>query len=136
MPPRNTDLTDSELEVLKALWDLGPSSVREVRDHLESQGRDLAYTTVLTFLTRLKTKRFVASRKTGQAYVYTPRVSRDKVTGARVHSLMQQLFDGSPAPLVLQLVRTERFTADEISELRGLLDSLDESPETGEKGAR
>lgn len=131
MPPRNADLTDSELEVLKALWDLGPSSVREVRDHLGAQGRDLAYTTVLTFLTRLKTKRFVSSRKTGQAFVYTPKVTRDKVSGARVRSLMEQLFDGSPAPLVLQLVRTQRFTAEELAELRDLLDTLDAPPGAG-----
>ncbi len=129
MPARHTELSDAELEVLKALWDLGPSSVRDVRDHLESQGRDLAYTTVLTFLTRLKTKRCVTSKKIGQAYVYTPKVSRDKVTGARVRSLMEQLFDGSPAPLVLQLVRNERFTPDEIAQLRGLIDSLEDGKE-------
>ena len=54
MPPRDSDLGHAELEVLRALWDLGPVTVREVLAHLHETGRKLAYTTVLTFLTRLE----------------------------------------------------------------------------------
>ena len=56
MSRRNPDLGDAELEVLKALWDRGPTTVREVMNILHEQGRQVAYTTVLTFLTRLEQK--------------------------------------------------------------------------------
>ncbi len=126
MPPRQTELSDAELEVLKALWDLGPTSVREVMNHLHAQGRELAYTTVLTFLTRLKAKKYVTSKKSGQAYIYKAKVSREKVTGSRLSSLIEQLFDGASAPLVLHLVQSNKLSSDELGELRRLLNDLDD----------
>lgn len=134
MPPRQTDLSDAELEVLKALWDLGPTSVREVMNHLHAQGRELAYTTVLTFLTRLKAKKYVTSKKSGQAYIYKARVTREKVTGSRLSSLIEQLFDGASAPLVLHLVQSNKLSPDEIGELRKMLDDLDDQSSAAEGG--
>jgi len=127
MAKRRADIAAAELDVLKALWDRGPSTVRETRDHLEKAGRDLAHTTVLTFLTRLEQKGFVRSDRSGVAYVYTPAVSREQVVGSRVEDVMKQLFDGAAGPLVLHLVRNERLSPDEIDELRRLIDHLDEA---------
>lgn len=134
MPPRQTDLSDAELEVLKTLWDLGPASVREVMNHLHAHGRELAYTTVLTFLTRLKAKKYVTSKKSGQAYIYRAKVTRERVTGSRLSSLIEQLFDGAPAPLVLHLVQSNKLTPDEIAELRRMLDDLDDQSSAAEGG--
>ncbi len=125
MAPRENDLSTSELEVLKALWDHGPATVRQVLNHLHDQGRQLAYTTVLTFLSRLEQKRFVKSDKSDQAYVYRPIVSRQKVTATRLRSVIEQLYDGAAAPMVLQLMREENFSSDEIAELQNLIDQLD-----------
>ncbi len=125
MSPRESDLGTAELEVLKALWDHGPATVRQVLNHLHDQGRQVAYTTVLTFLSRLEQKRFVKSDKSDQAYVYRPVVSRQKVTATRLRSVIEQLYDGAAAPMVLQLMREENFSADEIAELQNLIDQLD-----------
>ena len=125
MAPRESDLGVAELEVLKALWDNGPATVRQVLNHLHDQGRQVAYTTVLTFLSRLEQKRFVKSDKSDQAYVYRPVVSRQKVTATRLRSVIEQLYDGAAAPMVLQLIREENFSADEIAELQNLIDQLD-----------
>ena len=123
--PREADLGAAELEVLKALWDHGPATVREVLNHLREHGRKLAYTTVLTFLSRLEQKGFVKSDKSQLAYVYRPAVSRDKVTRSRLRALIEQLYDGAAAPLVLQLMQGENFSADEIAQLQNLIDQLD-----------
>ncbi len=128
MSPRESDLGTAELEVLKALWDHGPATVRQVLNHLHDRGRRVAYTTVLTFLSRLEQKRFVKSDKSDQAYVYRPVVSRRKVTAVRLRSLIEQLYDGAAAPMVLQLMREENFSADEIAELQNLIDQLDAKP--------
>ena len=125
MPPGETDLGDAELEVLKALWDLGRAPVREVMNHLHEAGRHVAYTTVLTVLSRLEQKGVVASDKSGVAYVYRPAVTRARVTRSRLRSLIEQLYDGSAGPLVLQLVRQEKLSSHEIEALHELVDALD-----------
>ncbi|HWB21043.1 MAG TPA: BlaI/MecI/CopY family transcriptional regulator [Phycisphaerales bacterium] len=122
---REQEISDGELGVLKALWDIGPASVRTVMEHLHNEGRKVAYTTVLTFLSRLEQKGYASSDKTGQAYVYRATMSRNKVTKARLKDLVENLFDGAAAPLVLQLMKTEKFTADEVAELQKLIDQLD-----------
>ncbi len=125
MPPRESDLGTAELEVLKALWDHGPATVRQVMNHLHRQSRHVAYTAVLTFLTRLEQKGYVKSDRSDVAYVYRPAVTRARVTRSRLRSLVTQLYDGDAAPLVLQLMRDQKFTADEIAELQKLIDQLD-----------
>ncbi len=126
MPPREGDLGTAELEVLKALWDHGPATVRQVMNRLHEGGRQVAYTTVLTFLTRLEQKGSVKSDKSELAYVYRSAVSRDAVTKSRLESLIEQMYDGAAGPLVLQLMREEKFSPDEIAQLQNLIEQLDE----------
>ena len=125
MGQRDYELGEAELQVLRALWDGGPATVREVLNHLHTQGRRVAYTTVLTFLTRLAQKGFVKSDKSGLAYVYRAAVTRNQVTRSRLQTMLNELFDGEAAPLVLQLMKTERFSAQEIAELQKHIDHLD-----------
>jgi BlaI family transcriptional regulator, penicillinase repressor len=125
MSKRAHELGGAELEVVKVLWDRGPSTVREVLEHLHSRGRRVAYTTVLTVLSRLEQKAVVASDKSGQAYVYKAKVSREKVTASRLKTLVAQLYDGAATPLVLQLMQTEKFSPQEIAQLQELIDRLD-----------
>ncbi len=127
------DLGDAELEVLKALWEDGPAVVREVMNRLHLRGREVAYTTVLTFLTRLEQKGYVRSDKSGLAYLYTPVVSRERVTKSRLRNLMNQLYDGAAAPMVLHLIRSERFSTNEIEQLHELIDTLDKKPKKTRK---
>ncbi|MHC4106510.1 MAG: BlaI/MecI/CopY family transcriptional regulator [Planctomycetota bacterium] len=129
MAPREAELGMAELEVLKTLWDHGPATVRQVLNHLHEQGRKLAYTTVLTYLTRLEEKGYVRSDKSGLAYVYRPKVSRAKVTKSRLRSLIEELYDGAAGPLVLQLMRehehAQKLSAAEIEELQKLINQMD-----------
>ena len=125
MGHRQYDLGEAEFGVLKALWDKGPATVREVLEHLHGRGRRVAYTTVQTLLGRLEQKRYVTSDKSDLAYVYRAKVSRERVTRSRLKALVSQLYDGAAGPLVLQLVRTERLKPEEIEELHKLIDELD-----------
>ncbi|HKQ46923.1 MAG TPA: BlaI/MecI/CopY family transcriptional regulator [Phycisphaerae bacterium] len=132
MTDRLNELGAAELEVLKALWDIGPATVRQVLNHLHERGRRVAYTTVLTFLSRLEQKGFAASNKSGLAYVYRARVSKERVSRSRLRSLVEQLYDGAAGPLVLQLMKSERLTPEEIDELQKLIEKLDDkTPESG-----
>jgi predicted transcriptional regulator len=135
MPPHEQDLTSAELEVLRTLWERGPATVRQVLEHLEVRGRQLAYTTVLTFLTRLEQKGFVRADKKNIAYVYRAKVSRRRVTKSRLRTLLEELYDGAAAPLVLQLMQEERFTRDELEQLQRLINELD-APESEQRPDR
>lgn len=125
MGQREYELGEAELQVLRALWDGGPATVRDVLNHLHQQGRKVAYTTVLTFLTRLEQKGFAKSDKSGQAYIYRAAVTRGQVTRSKLKVMLDELFDGEAAPLVLQLMKTEKFSPDEIAELQRLIERLD-----------
>jgi len=125
MADRLPDLGNAEFKVLKALWEVGPATVREVLMEMHARGRHVAYNTVQTLLTRLELKRYVTSDKSDLAHIFRARVSRDRVTRSRLKSFVSQLYDGAAGPLVLQLVRTERLTPDEIEELQRLIERLD-----------
>lgn len=133
MVERQYELGDAELEVLKVLWERGASTVRDVLHDLHKQGRHVAYTTVQTSLTRLEHKGFVRSDKSDFAFVYRARVTRDRITRSRLKTLVQQLYDGAAGPLVLQLIKTEQFTTDEIDQLQQLIDRLDSETKTRKK---
>ena len=125
-PPRPDDLSAAELEVLTSLWDEGASTVREVLAHLHERGRRVAYTTVLTFLSRLEQKGFVTADKTGLAYIYRPRVTRRRVTNSRVREVLETFFGGEAAPLMLHLVKEGKLTGADVEELQRLIDDLQE----------
>jgi predicted transcriptional regulator len=137
MPPREADLGQAELEVLRALWDAGSLTVRQVMNRLHGQGRRVAYTTVLTFLTRLEQKGFVKSDKSGLAYVYRARITRERVSKSRLRAVLETFYDGAAGALVLQLVREERLSSEEIAQLQELVEALDaEARKKSRRGKR
>ncbi|MEP0846716.1 MAG: BlaI/MecI/CopY family transcriptional regulator [Phycisphaerae bacterium] len=125
MSDAGRELGKAELEALKVLWDHGPATVRQVLDRLREAGRRVAYTTVQTFLTRLEQKGLVRSDKRGLAHVFRARIRREQVIRSRLKELIDELYDGAAGPLVLQLLRSERLTADEIDALHELIERLD-----------
>jgi predicted transcriptional regulator len=128
MKPRPANLSDTELEVLKVLWDNGPGTVRQINDVLRSRGRRWAYTTVLTLLQRLLVKDCAASDKSDVAHVYRATASREKLLKQGLSQLADELCEGTATPLVHALVSGRRFTSEEIEQFRKLLDELEDKP--------
>ncbi len=127
------DLGVAELEVLKALWDHGPGTVRSVLSALHEKGRRVAYTTVQTMLTRLEQKGYVSSDKSGSAFVYRAAVTRAALSRSRLQQLLDQLYEGAAGPLVLQLLRTQRLRPEELAELQRLIDRLDRGQDSSDR---
>jgi predicted transcriptional regulator len=127
---RQPSVSKGELEVLKVLWERPAATVREVNAALREQGRDQAYTTVQTLLQRLESKGYVASEKGAPAHVYRATVSRDALVNLRLRELSEQLCDGTSSPLLHALVEGSRLSAEEVRQLRELLERL-EPPRRG-----
>lgn len=108
--------TPRELEILKVLWEQGPSSVRDVYRRL-AQDEDLAYTTVQTLLRIMEEKGLVEHHVEGRSFVYTARYSRDE-SAAR---FLERVFDGAADQLVLSLLRSERISPAELERLQALI---------------
>lgn len=89
------ELPPLELECMKALWELGEGSVRQIRERLEAGARPLAYTTVETIMDRLTRKGAVERRKQGRAHHYTPVYRKADAREQAVSALAEHFFSGS-----------------------------------------
>ncbi len=121
--PAGPATTDAEMVLLKALWDGGPGTVRECVGRVK--GRDWAYTTVQTLLTRMESKGLVQCDRSGQAHVFSAAVSQNGLLKGRLRELADQLCGGLSTPLVLALMDDTELSPDDIAALRSQLDRLD-----------
>lgn len=120
--PGSDHPTDLELEILKVLWEEAPLPVRDVRERLEMQAnRPLTHSTVITMLNIMVRKGFVRRKKEGKAFLFTPRVEKRSVTGGFVGDLVSRVFEGSPTAMILNLLEMTDLDADELTELRKLI---------------
>ena len=121
-PPR---LTRYELELMDVLWQKGEGTVQEVCNELK---RPLAYTTVMTTLGLLHSKKKVLKRvKRGRAHVYIPLVTREEVGRAVISDLREVLFADRLPSLVLGLLDTGKFSQDDVEALKEALRKVEES---------
>ena len=122
-------LTDLEADVMRIVWQQERATVREVYEAIQEL-RPLAYTTVMTVLSKLADKGVVECSKDGRAYVYRPKVSQKEAAQRSLTKLLQKFFDGSPRALIAHLIDVEAITPEELSSLQQLLDSKQkEKPE-------
>ena len=117
-------VSDAEREVLRELWDAGPGTVRELQQRLAAGAPSWTRSTVITLLQRLEKKGYVASDRSGFAFVFRAIVSREELVHQRVSELAAELYDGQAAPLMLAFAQRQRFTPEELAELRRYLDEL------------
>ena len=117
-PPRPTD---AELSILKVLWDRGPSTVRQVYDALNEQ-RPTGYTTALKLLQIMAEKKLVARDESDRTHIYRTRSSQTETQRQLVDDLLDRAFGGSAMSLVMQALSGRTASAEELAEVRRLLD--------------
>ncbi len=121
MPERR--LTRYELELMDVLWTLGQGTVQDVCNNLS---RELAYTTVMTTLNLLASRKKVLSRvKEGRAYIYKPTVSREDVSRSILTDLKAVLFGKHLPSLVLNLMVESETNENDAAILREALERLE-----------
>jgi predicted transcriptional regulator len=129
-------ITDAEWAVLQLLWERGPSSVRQLTDVLYPRGGASEFATVHRLLERLEAKGQVRrERGGGGAFVFHAVRPRDDVVGQQLEVLLDKLCGGSLQPLLSNLVRNRRLSADELRDLLALVDEA-EPPDRPKKKRR
>jgi predicted transcriptional regulator len=124
MAKRPLTIPDSELDVLKVLWDRGQATVREVLETLRAAGRQWSYATVATLLDRLETKGVITSDRSELAFVYKPTITTHEVRQKRLNSLVDKLYEGEPGLLVLHLLKSHPLDASQAKEVRAVLEEM------------
>jgi BlaI family penicillinase repressor len=115
------DLSQAEWDVMKKVWDLRKTNVREVFEELkETQG--WAYNTVRTMMERLRDKGYLETRKVGNMHFYRPAVSRRSISLAALRRFADKVFDGAIGPVVSYLIQEEGLSDQEKREIKRLLD--------------
>ena len=119
--PASRHPTELELEILKVLWREGSLTVRQVRDAL-APSRDLAHTSVLTMLSIMVNKGYLARAKRGGRHVYRPRIAEKSVGRRMLGDLVDRVFDGSAAAAMVNLLEAGDLDRDEIRRIREVID--------------
>jgi BlaI family transcriptional regulator, penicillinase repressor len=118
--------TDAELTILRVLWERGPSTVRQVHEVL-SRDRTTAYTTALKLLQIMSEKGLVRRDETERTHIYHARLSEEQTQRQLIRDLLDRAFGGSSSKLVMQALATRRASAEELGEIRRLIEARKEN---------
>jgi predicted transcriptional regulator len=118
--PASQHPTDGELEILRALWELGPAPLGEICESLRRE-RDVATTTVATMLKVMLDKGLVRRKRASRGHQWSAAISQSAAAQSMVGKLVDGVFDGSASRLVAHLVEDGKLSAKELAELRELI---------------
>lgn len=119
------DLAKSEWTLMDALWARGRGTATDLQNDLQST-QNWAYSTVKTMLDRLVEKGYVKTRRVGNVYEYTPKIKRGAAVTRVLDDLTDRILEGSVTPFISRLIEKRALSADEVSELRALLDKYED----------
>lgn len=115
--------TESELEILRVLWERGEATVRDVHEEL-SKTKDAGYTTTLKLMQIMHEKGMVKRDESNKTHKYIPLLSREKTQKQFVGKMIDTLFQGSSSQLVMQALGNHKASKEELEEIQKLIDNL------------
>ena len=120
--------TEVELQILRTLWEQGPSTARQIHNRLAIH-RDTNYSTTVKMLAVMLDKNLVKRDETVRPQVFRPAATQQRTQQRMLKDLIQRVYDGSAGSLVLQALASQKASPEELAEIRKSLDKL----EGGEK---
>jgi BlaI family penicillinase repressor len=115
--------TESELEILQILWEKGDCTVREVHEILE-KNKEAGYTTTLKLMQIMHEKGLVSRDTSSKTHIYHSLVNQQKTQQQLVNKMIDNVFNGSAARLVMQALGNHTASEDEINSIKKYLDEL------------
>jgi predicted transcriptional regulator len=126
MPKRGVPRpTDAELEILNVLWQQGACTVRDVHRAISRTKPATGYTTVLKLMQIMSEKELVRRDESQRAHVYEARLAREQTQRQLISDLLERAFDGSATKLVMQALSAKKTSAEELSNIRDMLDEYE-----------
>ncbi len=122
--PASSQPTEVELQILRILWEQGPSTARQVHNRL-AQDRDTNYSTTVKMLSVMLDKGLVKRDETVRPQVFRPADSQERTQQRMLGDLIHKAFDGSAGSLVLQALSSQKASPEELAEIRRLLNELE-----------
>lgn len=119
----NIKPTESELEILKILWEKKECSVREVHTILASN-KDVGYTTTLKLMQIMYDKGIVRRNDKQKTHLYAALIKQEDTQQQFVGKMVQTLFNGNASQLVLHTLGNGNHTSEELDAIQSLLNSL------------
>jgi BlaI family penicillinase repressor len=121
-------LTPAQFEILEAAWSQAAgASVAEIWETVSAK-RSVTRTTILNLVDRLEKRGWLSRRKVEGVFRYTPTLDRETATRGVAAEFVDAFFSGSASELVMSLVGSKRISADEIEQLRAILDRRRRTP--------
>jgi predicted transcriptional regulator len=120
----STQPTAVELEILRILWELGPSPVRAVHARL-SESRETNYSTTVKMLSVMLAKGLVTRNEKATPHIWRAAITRQRAAKKFLAELIEKVYDGSSMSLVLQALAGGKAAKHEIDEARRLLDEME-----------
>ena len=115
--------TESELEILQILWEKGTCTVRDVHEILE-KSKDAGYTTTLKLMQIMHEKGLVSRDTSAKTHIYKAIINQEKTQQHLVNRMIDNVFNGSAARLVMQALGNQSASKEEIDSIKEYLDQL------------
>ena len=122
--PASAQPTAVEMQILRILWELGPSPVRDIHRRLEA-AKGTNYSTTVKMLAVMLQKGLLKRDEEAQPHVYRPALTRAKTGKRMLDDLIEKVYDGSTMSLVLQALASGKATKEELDEVRRVLDQME-----------
>ncbi len=122
MSLKNIKPTESELEILQILWQKEQCTVREVHETLDK--KDAGYTTTLKLMQIMHEKGLVERDTTAKTHIYKALLNQEKTQQQLVNKMIDNVFNGSAARLVMQALGNQSASKEEIDLIKEYLDKL------------
>jgi BlaI family transcriptional regulator, penicillinase repressor len=117
--------TKSELEILKVLWNNGPSTVRQVNDKLNEQTRVVQYTSTLKLMQIMQEKGLLKRDDSNMKHIYSPAEPEQKTKNDLLEKFVDGMYNGSASSLVMQLLGNKKTSKKELQAIKELLNKMD-----------
>lgn len=122
--PSSSQPTEVELQILRVLWEKGPSIVRDIHSQL-NDAKGTNYSTTVKMLAVMLDKGLIKRDNDARPHVYSPVLTRAKAGKRMVSALIEKVYAGSAASLALQALAGAKATKEELSEIRQMLDQME-----------
>lgn len=116
--------TDSELDILRILWEYGASTVKTVNEKLNEK-KETGYTTTLKMLQIMYEKNLVERDENERSHVYKSAIDQNKIQKVLLDKLLETAFSGSAANLVMQVLGNSQPSKEELKNIKELLDKIE-----------